>query len=148
MRKKIDVVIHCSNSKNRYKECFEERQSGAWYGIGEEKLAPLSFFERLALKSNANRSKKTSFQFKKSSAFSPSSSNKANVRGVFYIGAHKCPYCGNGDFVKCNVCGEWTCSKEGATYFKCAICGNEGAISGQINAASGDLSQNNSKKHT
>ena len=132
----IDVVIYCANSKNRYKAFFEEKQPGKWYGIGTEKLEPLSFFKRFALKMGAKKGNNSSPYAKVGVG-----GVTANVQGTFYLGNHKCPFCGNTNYVKCHVCREWTCNKNGATQFKCAVCGNSGKITGTINAASGNLSQ-------
>lgn len=147
MARTIDVVIYCANSNNRYKAFFEEKQPGKWYGVRTEKMAPPSFFERMSMKSKAKKSKSNSPYAKLSVGSAVNkSSGKANVQGAFFIGSHQCPFCGNTNFVKCHVCHEWTCNQNGATQFKCAVCDNSGKISGQIDAASGNLSQSNNKK--
>lgn len=147
MFREINVVIYCANSNNRYHAYFEEKQPEKWYGSRTEKMTPPSFFERMSMKSKAKKSK-TSSPFAKLGGESMlnKSSNQTNVRGAFFIGSHQCPFCGNNNFVKCHVCHEWTCNPNGATQFTCAVCGNSGKITGQIDAASGSLSQNNNKK--
>ncbi|MBQ7642925.1 MAG: hypothetical protein IJS67_03385 [Clostridia bacterium] len=147
MGRVIDVVIYCANSNNRYKAYFEEKSPLKWYGTTTEKMSPPSFFEKLALKA---RSKKhdSGFSFAKFNSPLGKSSGKTNVQGAFFIGTHRCPFCGNTNFVKCGVCNEWTCNTDGSNRFKCAVCGNSGNITGQIDAASGNLSQSsgNNKK--
>lgn len=142
----IDVVIYCAKSNNRYKAFFEEQQPGKWYGVRAEKLPPISFFEKLSMKSKAKESNSSSSYAKYSVSSINKSIGKANVRGEFFIGNNRCPFCGNTGFVKCGVCSEWTCSPENATSFKCAVCGNSGQISGHIDAAAGNLTQGNNKK--
>lgn len=142
----IDVVIYCRNSKNRYKAFFEEKQPGKWYGMYTEKMAPPSFFERLSLKNKVKKERSGSSFSKLNFGSSITKENGKNeVKGTFFIGAHQCPFCGNTNFVKCNTCHEWTCNKNGDTYFKCAVCDNSGKISGKIDSASGNLAQSQSK---
>ena len=100
MGRVIDVVIYHTNSNNRYKAFFEERQPGKWYGVRTEKMAPTSFFERMSMKSKAKKSKSNSPYAKLSVGSAVNkSSGKANVQGAFFIGSHQCPFCGNTNFV-------------------------------------------------
>ena len=149
MGRYIDVVIYCANSNNRYKTYFEEQVSQKWYGVSVERMVPPTVQERNNIRAEALKAnEKPSFFKKLLSSVSSAKSNgsKNNVSGAFFIGKHQCPYCGNKNFVRCGKCREWTCSPNGATYFRCMICGNSGNISGQIDSASGNLSNGNSNK--
>ena len=142
----IDVIIHCGRTNNRYKTYFEEKAPGNWYGIRTERIEPLSFFERIALKSRAKKSSQASFTKVSVGTAINKSTGQANVYGEFFLGNHYCPYCNNGNYVRCGACQEWTCHAEGASQFTCAICGNSGTVRGTIKSATGNLSQGGGKK--
>lgn len=145
----VGIVMYCSKSNNRYKEYFEEKEPGKWYGVRSEKLPPLSFFERRALAKKHTKKEKVSLlskvNFKTSFDSNSLSEGSSNIQGAFFIGKHQCPFCGNTSFVKCGTCKEFSCHKEGEPHFDCVICGHSGEIKGKISSASGDLSSGNSK---
>ena len=143
----IDITIYCARGNNRYKAHFEEKQPLKWYGIRTEVLPPLSFFEKMSLRTRAKSNKNESYLPKFNASSSVNKSGvRANVQGTFYIGDHRCPHCGNTSYVKCHACSEWTCSPKGANQFTCAVCGNSGKISGTIDSASGNLGSGNNNK--
>lgn len=149
MGRVIDVVIYCANSNNRYKTYFEEQTSQKWYGVSMERMVPPTLPERNEIRARALKANGEPSFFKKlfgSVSSAKSNGGKTNVSGVFYIGSHQCPYCGNRNFVKCHKCKEWTCNPSGAKEFRCAICGNSGTITGKIDAASGNLSNGTGNK--
>ena len=127
----IEKIIYCSNSNNRYKAFFEEKEPGKWYGIRAESMEPLSFFERKRKQNEIkNRYKTNSFSSNfKFSTISARAASEARVQGSFYSGTLKCPYGGNTGFVDCGNCHEWTCKSNNVKSFKCAICGNSGNVS-------------------
>ena len=52
---------------------------------------------------------------------------------------YRCPHCGNANFILCGKCGKYTCHQGGGVKeSKCAHCGNEGQIGGNIDTVKAD----------
>ncbi|MBQ7373979.1 MAG: hypothetical protein IJW64_05405 [Clostridia bacterium] len=138
MGQKMETKMYCQTGKGAFIAVFEELKSEEWYSMEAKPLPPekpaqkQSFFQKLGL---AFSSKPTT------TTYNPP---KKHVKGAFFIGDMKCPFCGNKSFVKCGSCGELTCFPEGGKRFKCIPCGNEGEISGTISDMDGDV--NNDRK--
>ena len=45
---------------------------------------------------------------------------------------YRCPYCGNGNFVRHGKCGKFTCMPDNTDDFRCAYCNERGKITGTI----------------
>ena len=134
MGQKMETKMYCQTGKGAFIAVFEELQSEKWYAMEakplEEKPAQKpSLFQRIGL----------AFSSKPTTTYNPP---KQRVKGGFFIGDMKCPYCGNKSFVKCGNCGELTCFPEGGTRFKCIPCGNQGEISGTISNMNGNVNNN------
>lgn len=137
----INIFMYCEQTKKRYKAFFEEEQPEEWSCIKVEQC-PVSFVEKMqsALKPKGG-SPFASLLGSKSGNNSKGSGGGANFKGAFYMGAHKCPYCGNTGFVKCGECENFTCHKDGDSRFRCGSCSNQGTVSGYIDSASGNITE-------
>ena len=134
MGNRIDVVIYCRKGKHRYQATFEEQAPAKWYGVAAKALEPITLFEKMKLKKEH-----TNVSIYKSKMMQ---NPLGSADGTFYSGSLMCPNCGCTSFVKCSKCGELTCHPLGGSTFKCAVCGNEGNVSGHIKSMSGSTSGN------
>ena len=132
MGRKIEVKLYCQSGEGASMAVFEEQRPKEWYWV-EAKMIPKtpaqkpSFLEKLGLMKGPSQPQ-----------YQPQSNDAmSKVEGAFYTGTMKCPYCGNGSFVKCGACGELTCFPLNGKHFKCIPCGNSGEVSGTISDMSG-----------
>ena len=128
MPRQMNVMMYCCHSvkqNKKYTAKFEEREAGKWSGISTEKIPEPTLFQRLGLTSK------------------PQSQPAAqmDMKGIFYIGSHRCPYCGNDGFVRCNGCGSLSCKPSCADTFHCGGCGVDGKITGKIEKLSGSSTE-------
>jgi len=136
MGKKFEVKMHCRTGKGAFIAVFEEMKPNEWWSMEAKPLpAPQpdkkqSLLQRLGF-------------VKKTEPPKQEPQNKTQIQGAIYIGEMRCPYCGNESFVRCGVCGEYTCLPgEPQKTYKCAACGAEGPIDGVMTDLSGDMGDN------
>ncbi len=129
----IDVIMYCSTSKKRYKGYFEENEPETWFGVRVEPYQE-SFLDKVkaALSGGGTTPSRGAMSAERRQ-------RQASVTGIFNIGEHKCPYCGNESFVKCGSCGEWSCHKYEDNRFTCGSCNATGVIEGYIDSATGNM---------
>lgn len=137
MGQKMETKMYCQTGKGAFIAVFEEVNREEWYAmeakpLPQEKPEKQSFFQKIGL----------AFSSKPTTTYNPP---KKQVKGAFFIGDMKCPFCGNKSFVKCGACGELTCFPEGGKKFKCIPCGNEGEISGTISDMDGNVNEEKSR---
>ena len=137
MGQKMETKMYCQSGKGAFIAVFEELSSEHWYAmeakpLPEEKPSKPSFLQRLGM----------ALSSKPTTTYNPP---KRHVKGAFFIGDMRCPFCGNSSFIKCGSCGELTCFKEGGTHFKCIPCGNQGEVSGTISDMDGNVNERKSE---
>lgn len=132
MGQKMEVKMYCQTGKGAFIAVFEELKPEEWYSMEAKMLPPPppaqkpSFLQKIGL-------------MKSPEPVRSAPQKKMQVKGAFFIGDMKCPFCGNTSFVKCGSCGELTCFPADGKYFKCIPCGNSGEVSGTISDMSGDM---------
>lgn len=135
MGQKVEVKMHCSSGRGDFIAIFEETNPEKWVAM-EAKLIPppqkQSFLERVG-----NFISSSGQSFGSQGSYTPFiTQSQVQMKGSFYNGDMKCPFCGKNSFVKCGRCGELSCHRSGDNSFKCP-CGNSGTISGTISDMEG-----------
>lgn len=140
----VSVTMYCSNYEGqRYRAMYVEEQPRQWKAIRSEEIPPLTEGQRKALYNKVHGIvEKPSFSKKlfglmagKKQEEAPEEDNGTQMSGNIY-GDVKCPHCGNTGYVKCGVCKRLSCW-DGGPKFHCAVCGNNGTVTGTIDSLGG-----------
>lgn len=137
MGQKMETKMYCQTGKGAFIAVFEELEREEWYAMEAKPLPVEQPAEKPAGKPSLLQRLGLAFSSKPTTpSYNPP---KKHVKGAFFMGDMKCPFCGNQGFVKCGACGELTCFPENGKHFKCIPCGNEGEVSGTISDMDGSM---------